>query len=64
MHRLKDMGAPLTCNNRVELLMSGDENSPTCSKRSVAHATMSIWNTSTSVTTPSPELCSDYWPKR
>ena len=25
MHRLKDMGAPLTCNNRVELLMSGDE---------------------------------------
>ena len=25
MHRQKDMGAPLTCNNRVELLMSGDE---------------------------------------
>lgn len=25
MHRLKDMGAPLTYNNRVELLMSGDE---------------------------------------
>lgn len=25
MQRLKDMGAPLTCNNRVELLMSGEE---------------------------------------
>ena len=25
MQRLKDMGSPLTCNNRVELLMSGED---------------------------------------
>ena len=27
MHRLKDLGAPLPCNNRVELLMSGYDKS-------------------------------------
>ncbi len=52
MNYLKEMGAPVTYNNEVKLLMTGHDKFVDLFEN-IRHAgIISIWNTSTSATTP------------